>query len=429
MRVLFFVVKEWIMIYTKMRNRGRRSCAILTVQMLGKFQLSVCGNRLDEDTMRSDMLAKLLVYMLLHRSKPVTIQELSDALWEEEETENPAGALKNLMYRLRNLLKKHLGEQEYIITGRGTYRWNTEISVWMDVEQFESYCEAAKNTKDSAEQLRYYESAVALYHGDFMPQIGDRHWVVTLSAYYHSMLVSAIQSLAELYMSEERYEDVERICADGLKYDMVNEGLHCLRIMSMMRQNKQMLALECYEQAVKALYDTLGVRDSAQLKAVYAQLLTMNKGSDAEGLESIHEEMQEKEEPEGAFICGYPIFQAIYQLEARKCSRVGASQYVMLLTLVHRERDAVCNEQMTKFLLNRGMEQLAEVLKTVLRIGDVAARYSDSQYVILLPVCTRESCCGVAERIIKHFQEKNKGKKLAVETEYEEIMTASAWIQ
>lgn len=385
--------------------------------------------KLDEDAIRSDMLTKLLIYMLLHREHPVSVQELAEALWDEEETENPAGALKNLMYRLRNLLKKYLGDEEYILTGRGAYSWNTEIGVVLDAEQFKKYCDAAKKSTDISEQIGSYEKAVALYQGDFMSQITDKHWIVTLSAYYHSMLLTAIKSLAELYMQKERYEDVERICSDGLAYDKVDEWLHCHRITALMRQNKQMLAMECYEQAVKVLYEALGVRNSVQLKAVYEELLTMSKGSEAEGLESIYEDMQEKGEPEGAYICGYPVFRAIYRLEARKIGRLGESQYVMLLTLLRKEEVVTANEQMAKFILKQGMEQMEEILRKALRIGDVAARYSDSQYVVLLPTCTYESCCRVAERILNRFQEKNKGKRITVKTDFEEVTTASAWIK
>ena len=53
--------------------------------------------------------------------------------------DNRAGALKNLMYRLRNTLKKNLGEEDYILTGRGTYYWNPDIPIWLDCEEFDSW--------------------------------------------------------------------------------------------------------------------------------------------------------------------------------------------------------------------------------------------------------------------------------------------------
>lgn len=396
----------------------------MKVNSLGKFQLLDNNKILDEDVMRSDMLTKLLVYILIHRDYPITIQELSEALWDEDETENPAGALKNLMYRLRTLLKKNLGEEEYILTSRGVYYWNSEKEVSFDVEQFEKYCEAAKKAELTAEKITNYEEAIKLYRGDFMPKITDKHWVVTLSAYYHSMLLSAVKALAELYMKEERFEEVEQLCADGLKYDSVDEWLHCNRITALMRQNKQKLAMECYEQAVKVLFDALGVRKSSQLEAVHQELLKMSKGTEAEAIESVHKDMQEEKEPEGAYICGYPVFREIYRLESRKISRLGESEYVMLVTMELKNGVSGNNAQMEKFVINQAMGQLEEILKEALRIGDVAARYSDSQFVVLLPTCTYENCVQVAGRIMKRFQDKNK--RVVMKTDFEEVTTTSS---
>ena len=402
---------------------------MITVYSLGKFQLLNNDKTLDENAMRSDMLTKLLIYMLIHREHPITIQELSEALWNEDETENPAGALKNLMYRLRGILKKKLGEEDFILTSRGVYYWNPEIEICFDAEQFEQYCKEARSGTVVSEQIENYEKAIALYQGDFMPRITDKHWLVTLSAYYRSLFLSAVKTLAERYTAEGRYEDVERICAEGLKYDEVDEWLHCHKIIALMRQNKQQLAQECYEQAVKVLHDALGIRNSRQLEMVQQELLQMKKGIDAEELESVHMDMQEEEEQEGAYICGYPVFREIYRLEARKTSRLKNSQCIMLLTLCIKEEALPEKEQMKKFILNQAMNQMEGVIKQFLRIGDVAARYSDSQFVVLLPNCTYENCLIVSERIVKHFQDKNKGKRILVKTDFEEVMNSSSLIK
>lgn len=397
----------------------------MKVHSLGKFRLLDQGKILDEDVMRSDMLTKLLVYILLHRDYPITIQELSEALWDEDESDNPAGALKNLMYRLRTLLKKNLGEDEYILTSRGVYYWNSEKKIEFDAEEFEQFCEAAKKVTDTCDKIEYYEKAIELYKGDFMPKITDKHWVVTLSAYYHSMFLSAVKALAELYMSQERFEEAEQLCAEGLKYDAVDEWLHSYRITALIRQNKQQLAMECYEQAVKALYNALGVRKSARLEAVHQELLKMTKGTEAEEIENVHKDMTE-EDPEGAYICGYPVFREIYRLEARKISRLGEAEYIMLLTLRLKENSGNSNPQMEQYVISQAMNQMEDVLKEALRIGDVAARYSDSQFVVLLPTCTFESCPAIAERILKRFQEQTKSKRVATKIDFEEVTTATS---
>lgn len=402
---------------------------MITVYSLGKFQLLNHDKTLDENEIRSDMLTKLLIYMVVHREHPITIQELSEALWNEDETENPAGALKNLMYRLRGILKAKLGKEDYILTNRGVYYWNPEIDIYFDAEQFERNCKEARRGTTVSEQIENYEKAIALYQGDFMSRVMDKHWIITLSAYYRSLFLSAVKTLAERYMTDERYEDVERICEEGLKYDEMDEWLHCHKITALIRQNKQQLAQECYEQAIKVLHDALGIRNSKQLEMVQQELLKMKKGIEAEGLESVHMDMQEQDAQEGAYICGYPVFREIYRLEARKNSRLKNSQYIMLLTLQIKEEALPQNEQMKTYILKQAMNQMEEMLRQFLRVGDVAARYSDSQFVVLLPACTYENCLMVSKRIVAHFMDKNKGKRVLVKTDFEELINSPSLIK
>ena len=182
---------------------------MLEVSTLGKFSVVGGDAVLNDDILRSDMLKKLLIYILTHREHPITIQELAEALWQDEETDNPAGALKNLMYRLRNILKVTFGNAKYIITSPGAYSWNTEIEICFDAENFERFCKQAKAASKEEAAIQSYERALALYKGEFMDHILDRHWAVTLSTYYHSLFLTATKELAELYQKENRYQDMD----------------------------------------------------------------------------------------------------------------------------------------------------------------------------------------------------------------------------
>ena len=62
---------------------------MLEVSTLGKFSVVGGDAVLNDDILRSDMLKKLLIYILTHREHPITIQELAEALWQDEETDNP----------------------------------------------------------------------------------------------------------------------------------------------------------------------------------------------------------------------------------------------------------------------------------------------------------------------------------------------------
>lgn len=392
---------------------------MIIVKSLGKFEISDDLHIMNDEIIRSDMVKKLFMYLLTHRDHAATVQELSEALWREDEVDNPAGALKNLMYRLRTLLKKNLGDAPYIITSQGSYGWNPEIEVELDIEKFEKYYKRAKAVSKQ-EGLSDYESAVALYRGDFMENNTENHWAATLSTYYHSMFLNAVKVLSELYLERERYQDMEDLCVYAVQMDNVDEELYCYHIMALIKQNKCELALKRYEEACKILYDALGVRNPAKLQQVQKELLKMSKSNEAESLENIHEDMVE-EDSEGVYFCGYPVFREIYRLEVRKNSRLGEAEYIVLFTVETEDNVKTENEKMERFLIEQGMGKLKSTLGKVLRIGDVAARYSDSQYIVLLPTCTYESSVRVAKRVLEHYSALDKSKKVRIKTDFEQL--------
>ena len=106
----------------------------LHVKMFGDFQVTDGKNILNDDNIRSVMVTRLLTYFLNNRNRMIQVQELGDLLWNEDETDNQVGALKNLMYRLRNIMKKVLGSSDYILTGRGSYYWNPDVTVKVDCD-------------------------------------------------------------------------------------------------------------------------------------------------------------------------------------------------------------------------------------------------------------------------------------------------------
>lgn len=394
---------------------------MIQVKALGKFILSDGEYLLNDDILRSDRLKKLLIYILMHREHPITTQELAEALWTEEETDNPAGALKNLMYRLRKCLKSALGNRTYILTGPGVYCWNRALPVTLDVEEFEQFAQNAKRAGDMQESIENYEKALECYRGEFMDHALDKHWMVTLSTYYHSLFLTLTKELAEIYFGAERYRDIERICMRGLQFDRADEQLHYSYIKALIHQNKFELAMRNYEEAVTLLYDSLGVRNSRKLQEVQKELLQMKRGKMAECFQNIYEDMQEEEKPTGAYLCGYPVFREIYRLEKRKIERTKKTEYILLLTAELSEGGRTYNQKMEQFFMNQAMKHLESALKETLRIGDVAARYSDCQFVILLPACTLESGRQVARRILIKFREKTRGNKITIKTDFEPI--------
>ncbi len=396
---------------------------MIKICALGSFAIidTDSGVCLDDDGLRSDMLKKLITYLVIHREHPVTVQELFGALWQDDETENPAGALKNLMYRLRAVMKKNFGDTTFVVTGSGTYSWNPQVETVLDVEEFEKNVKRSKASKDANEATRGFEEALEMYRGEFLENCADKHWMVTSATYYHSMYLTAVKRLATLYLKAERFADVENICTRALRFDDVDEQIYCDLIKSLIGQQKNELALKNFENAKKVLQDALGVRGTKKLAEVEKELLKMNKGAVVENIENIYDDMAEEEDVEGVYLCGYPVFREIYRVEARKMTRVAEAEHVLLLTAELGEEVDDSNEHMTRFLIKQAMGQLEKALKRTLRVGDIAARYSDTQFIVLLPSCTYEATKAVAKRVINDFKSLQRSKKVIVKPQMEQV--------
>lgn len=399
---------------------------MLTVNTLGKFQMTDGLTAVDDEQLRSPMLSKLLMYMLLYREKTLTTDDISTAIWQDEEVDNPSGALKNLMYRLRKTLTSFFGEKEFIITNRGSYCWNPDIKVILDVEKFEKLINEARAENVYDDAITKYEQAIAIYQGDFLPQILDMHWILTLNTYYHSLFLSCSKGLAELYVKNEQYEDLDKLCNNALKYENGDEQLFCYQIEARMRCGEISLALESYEKARTIMEQELGIRKTTILNKVYEEILAMSKGQSAYSMKEVREDIVE-EDPEGVFFCGYPIFKEIYHLEARKSARTKEREYLLLLTLEGKKEDTA---EIAQFRTKQAMNGMERTIKDSLRVGDVAARYSDTQFIILLPSTTEELAHLIANRLIsKLFDIDSKYKKVTVRVNVEQVSMNGQLVQ
>lgn len=81
----------------------------MSIKMFNTFSITYDDKILTYEEIRSDKVIKLLVYLLTHRTHSISSAEITDVLWQNEEIDNPAGALKNLVYRLRTLFKTKFG--------------------------------------------------------------------------------------------------------------------------------------------------------------------------------------------------------------------------------------------------------------------------------------------------------------------------------
>ena len=144
---------------------------ILKIRMLGGCSLTYGDKTIGDANYHLKKPWMLLAYLIVFRNRAIPVDELINLLYPGEQGKSPQGALKTLIYRVRELLEE-LGlpeSRDMILVTRGSYAWNAGVPIQMDMELFELACQRAGTAwLLPEERLETCMSALALYRNDFL---------------------------------------------------------------------------------------------------------------------------------------------------------------------------------------------------------------------------------------------------------------------
>lgn len=392
----------------------------LEIQFFNAYKIKLDENHwLDYNIINSFKLAKLLAYFIYHHRRKISSSDLQELMFSEGESNNPANALKTLMYRLRILLKNNLRDYDFILSSHGLYYWNSEVKLIFDVDDFNSYYRLGRN-KSFKESVRvdYYLKAFNKYKGAFLPMLDEVKDLIIIRTHLNSQFLNIARYLIGYYYKLERYDIVEELCSITLSFNHNDETINLFLIISLVKQAKMNLAKEHYNQVITSFNN---ISNNTIHKMKYYLSLD-NKGNEGKNIRAIQEDLVEKR-VEKAFVCDYDFFKKIYQFEARKTFRKENKGTVALLTIKPKKY-----VEQNLDIYNRVLEDSSKILKDIilgsLRMGDIVCKYNDRQFLILLD-CSISEAGGVIARIKKLFQIQNKYERVILEDDLIEIILAN----
>ena len=179
----------------------------LQIKMFGKFSMKNGNYAFPQEKKKSKQVGLLFAYLLANRNVETSKSKLIEVLWPEEDSGNPEGALRNLVYRGRMEMKKFFvrNGQEAIVLNNNSYFWNTDISCQVDTDQFEAFCKQVSVGHDAEQKYQDCLRAVELYQGDFLEEYEDSQWVIFRSVYYKRLYTTCVQEACEALLKAERY--------------------------------------------------------------------------------------------------------------------------------------------------------------------------------------------------------------------------------
>lgn len=383
------------------------------INLMGTFQISSGDVTLREKDIRSMRGIKLLTFLVLNRKRIVTIQELEEFLIRQETEgnfENADGYVKNLVYRVRKILKA-IGPYPYITTGYKNYAWNPKIPVIVDVEIFKQQYENARNCPDLEQKKILYKEL--LY--SWRPLTGvltDEYWMMGIDTYYTSVFLEAVKNLAGILEKENKYKELVQLCRYAMPVEPLDEDIRFWLIKTLILQKKTGEALKEWENARRVWKKQLQGYFPERLNSLYKDIISSSISNEPDPMKILRSLMKFAREKQGGRYCAQEIFEQLCLFLVGRNKGSENEEYLILFTLVAGDLEK--QEKKQGFTLRNGRNKFVNILLKDLEHGDVFTELGTRQFAVLPAECSEKKCEQTAGRLIEKFEKSYPGGNIDI---------------
>jgi len=375
------------------------------IAMLGEFSVKYGEASVSDRNERTGKKWSLLKYLIAHRDREISQNELIELFWADSKSGNPVGALKTLLHRLRAALSAlNLPENtDLIVNHTGGYAISRDMiasgEIVIDSAEFERLIkQAALPELGEEEQLEYYREAIGLYKGDFLHDSDTESWVTPLTVYYRSLYSRAVHRAVEILYGKGEFEEAAEICRKASEVDNLDQKIHEMLIKSLVGAGDRRSAKKHYDYVVDLFYNREGISPSPEVISLLDDIVKEDKEFETD-LNLVKSRLGEDAPPIGAFFCEYEFFKHIYRLEIRDSRRTRQCIHICLVTITDKDGGVPDAKTLTK-----SSERLQRSISCSLRASDIFARYSASQFIVMLLSSSHKICDGVMKRVTQRFR-------------------------
>ncbi len=247
----------------------------IEVLLLGEVRVRFRGRELLPDGWISPRTRALFCHLVLLQGRPVHADTLCEQHFPHLDIERARVNLQTTISAVRRSLRRALGEGtgEWVRHDSGFYRWAPEHSWAIDADEFERVAHEALTLADPHAQRERLEEALALYHGDLLPEFADEEWCLPhyhrLRTLYLECLLSRAQIASLMGRPTEAIEYAERL----LQIDACDESATRLLMQAYRMLGRRTDALQVYARCKKALTELLNTTPSEPTRQLYESIL------------------------------------------------------------------------------------------------------------------------------------------------------------
>ncbi len=379
------------------------------IQLMDTFAIYIGDKQRDELINKSRKGVALMQCLIMHGGMPVSNHRLLNMFWSEDKSANPENALKTLISRVRTMLNQVVeGLGNCIVADRGAYHWENMPGMTVDVFEIGAIMEQLPLHKDDIEKWRELVSKLlVLYKGDLLQNCEYNEWALSRATTLRNQYMATVYSYLDMLKAAENYDEIINVCRTALAVDNFDDRLHMELMTALMKSNRNNEALLQYKHVVHLHYRYLGITPSEDIQIFYKQIVNAGRSLEV-NLESIRSELKESGEQRGIFVCEYPVFKEIYNLQMRNLERLGSTMFLAVIMVTNLN-----GQPMESIKQENIMSGLLDILKKNLRKGDTVTQFSPTILALLLPTVNYNTGNMVMERIKRLFYQKYPNSNVA----------------
>lgn len=366
----------------------------LQITMLGDFSMAYNGVPLKLERTNTTKAMQALQMLIYYGEAGLPRNVFMDALYSREDNiTDPANNLKVTVSNLRRLLARAgLPETTTIRFQGGSYYWQNELPVTLDVDEFQRQAERCRSLRDEA-LAAGLEQACALYTGDFLPHLQAEDWVIAAAVHLRETYFNCVRTLAAYWQQKGDHAHLLEIASQAAALYPLEEW-KILHIESLIAMERYQEAKDVYEEAVATLQKEYDVEPSQHLLECLRRIDRATESKNVT-IHDLQDMLKEEQEAGGAYYCALPSFIDTYRVVSRMLERNGQSAYLMLCWLVDGKGQCLTDKEKA----TKAGKKVSEAICKTLRRGDTYTQPGLDRFLILLMGTNLENCSIVSARI------------------------------
>uniref|UniRef100_UPI00406CE9CA AfsR/SARP family transcriptional regulator n=1 Tax=Macellibacteroides fermentans TaxID=879969 RepID=UPI00406CE9CA len=245
----------------------------IDIHLFGRFTISVNGITIPDSEWKTKKIKGILKYLLLHKGKLVTRDQLMETFWPDSDKKYAAMSLSAALYTLKKVLLKYGIKNEcntrFIYETSGGLEIKPNNMLFTDVDKFRQlyndYNNRNNNGMDKKQELELLGRMASIYTGDMLEEETYSDWSHIDREELKTIFLEVSTALALLYIEEKELITAEKLLLRILAQDPYNEEVCFHLINTYILLNQRSRAVKLYSDFEKRLKKEMNIDPDAKL--------------------------------------------------------------------------------------------------------------------------------------------------------------------